>query len=132
MIVMKYIALTGILNSVISDLNDRRIKTIEIRSAHNLFCVLDMNVGNKIFLTDESSQDVAPGTIGLIAKVCELGTTMHRIYQGNDQFYEERETLVSRIQLQVCGSSRVRKVEKVGLGISMVVEADEILCYDAR
>ncbi|MDY6965552.1 MAG: DUF473 domain-containing protein [Halobacteriota archaeon] len=129
---MSYTSLTDILDSVINDLRDQRIKTIEIRSAHNLFSVLNMNVGDKIFLTSATPQDITCGTKGLIAKVIGLHTMMHRVYHGTEQFYEEREALVARIQLQLHGFGRVKSVEEIKLGKPTIVEADDVLYYEAR
>jgi len=128
---MSYTALTGILDSVLSDLKNHRLKTIELRSANNLISTLNIGVGDMIFLTKESSQDITCGTTGMIAKVSWLQTTMHRIYQGTEQFYEERETMVTRIQLQVHGFGRIRSIKEISVGKPTVVEAEELLYYEA-
>lgn len=129
---MSYNVLTDIFDSVIRDLREHRIKTIEIRSAHNLFSLLNVNIGDKIFLTSTTHQDIICGTTGVIAKVSGLQTTMHRVYRGSEQYYEEREALVSKIQLQVQGLGRVKRVEEIGLGKPTIVEADEVRYYEAR
>ena len=128
---MSYTTLTGILDSVLSDLKNHRLKTIELRSANNLISTLNIGVGDMVFLTKESSQDITCGTTGMIAKVNGLQTTMHRIYQGTEQFYEERETMVSRIQLQVHGFGRIRSIKEISIGKPTLVEAEELPYYEA-
>ncbi|MDY6864460.1 MAG: DUF473 domain-containing protein [Halobacteriota archaeon] len=129
---MSYTTLTGIMDSVLRDLKNQRLKTIELRSANNLISAMNIGVGDMVFLTKESSQDLTCGTTGMIAKVNGLQTTMHRVFQGNEYFYEERETMVTRIQLQAHGFGRIRSVKDISIGKPTVVEAEELRYYEAR
>jgi uncharacterized protein len=88
---MYHILLSGISHHVLSDLEHEKIKTIEIRSPHNFLSVLETDVGNVIFLTSTSREDVRPGTTGVIAKILEKQIAMHRVIQRIEMFYEEDE-----------------------------------------
>ncbi|HEX7627920.1 MAG TPA: DUF473 family protein, partial [Candidatus Methanoperedens sp.] len=76
---MRHILLSGISHHVLSDLEHEKIKTIEIRSPHNFLSVLETNVGDIIFITATSREDVRQGTMGLIAKIREKQVSMHKV-----------------------------------------------------
>ncbi|MEA1944903.1 MAG: DUF473 domain-containing protein [Euryarchaeota archaeon] len=129
---MKYIALTGISNHVMQDLKNRLLRTIEIRSPHNFFAILGVDIGDSIFLSPTSSNDVTTGTTGIIARVQRREISMHRVVQNNDFFYEEREAMMARIQLVAEGAGRVRRIIRSELGSAMVVDVEERPVYTAR
>ena len=129
---MRYILLSGISHHVLSDLEHEKIKTIEIRSPHNFLSVLETDVGDVIFLTATSQEDVRPGTTGLIAQIREKQVSMHRVIQKTPEFYEESEFQLARLQLQMRGRGRVRKAECCELGEATVVDADEVKFFEGR
>jgi len=129
---VQYIALTGITKQVISDLMDRKIRTLELRSAHNLYSLLQANAGDCVFITTTSKQDLVGGITGVIAKIRELQVTMHRVAHGIDSYYEEKETLFARVQLEFKGLGRIRKVQDLGIGKPVSVDAEEIRHFEAR
>ena len=129
---MEYVALTGISNDVVTDLKNHRLRTIEIRSPHNFFTALNLNVGENIFLTSTSTQDLTAGTKGIIVKLMQHQVSTHRIINGTDNFYEEREMTMIRIQLQSKCVARVRKVLSNQIGQITLVDAEEMSFYDAR
>lgn len=129
---MEYIALTGLSNHVIHDLRNRVLRTIEIRSPHNFFSILHVNVGDPVFLSSTSSNDITIGTTGIVAKVQRRDVSMHRVIQSSDLFYEEREVLMARVQLITEGVGRVRRIIRSELGGEMVVDVEERPVYAAR
>lgn len=129
---MRYIVLSGISHHVLGDLEHEKIKTIEIRSPHNFLSALEMNVGDKIFLTATSQEDVRPGTHGLIAKIREKSVSMHRVVQKTPDFYEEAEFQLARLQLEMKGHARVRRAECCKLGEATAVDADEVQFFEGR
>ena len=86
---MKYIVLSGISPDVIKKLEQDKIKTIEIRSPHNFLSAIETNLGDIIFLTTTSQDDIRAGTVGVIAKIIEKQVAMHRMIQKTEDFYEE-------------------------------------------
>lgn len=129
---MEYVALTGISHEVVTDLKNHGLRTIEIRSPHNFFTTLNLNVGENIFLTSTSTQDLTAGTKGIIVKLMQHQVSTHRIINGTDNFYEEREMTMIRIQLQSKCVARVRKVLSNQIGQITLVDAEEMSFYDAR
>ncbi len=124
--------LSGISHQVLKELEQDKIKTIEIRSPHNFLSALETDVGDVIFLTSTSQGDVRPGTTGVIAKILEKQIAMHRVIQRTEAFYEEAEVQIARLQLELKGHSRVRRAECCAMGEATVVEADEVLFFEGR
>jgi hypothetical protein len=63
--------------------------------------------------------------------VRQLDIIMHSVVQGNDLFYEERETQMARIQLIAEGAGRVQTVLHSELGGAMVADVEERPIYAA-
>lgn len=129
---MRYIVLSGISQQVLRSLENNKVKTIEIRSPHNFLSTLETNVGDVIFLTSTSLQDVGPGTTGIIAKINEKQIAMHRMVQRTEDFYEEAEVQIARLQIQMKGHARVRRAECCAIGEATVVDADEMKFFEGR
>lgn len=129
---MQYIVLSGISPHVLRDLEHNKIKTIEIRSPHNFLSALETSVDDVIFLTATSLGDVKPGTIGVIAKIREKQISMHRMIQRSEEFYEEAEVQMARLQLEIKGHARVRRAICCAVGEATVVDADEVLFFEGR
>jgi hypothetical protein len=129
---MRHIVLSGISHLVLKELEYDKIKTIEIRSPHNFLSVLETEVGDVIFLTPISLEDVRPGTTGVIAKIREKQISMQRMIQRTDMFHEEAEVQLARLQLEIKGHARVRRAEHFALGEAMAVDADEVLFFEGR
>ncbi|SNQ61861.1 DUF473 domain-containing protein [Candidatus Methanoperedens nitratireducens] len=129
---MRYVVLSGISQQVLKSLETNKVKTIEIRSPHNFLSALETNVGDVIFLTSTSLEDVRPGTTGIIAKINEKQISMHRMVQRTEDFYEEAEVQMARLQLQMKGHARVRRAECCAIGEATVVDADEMKFFEGR
>jgi len=129
---MRHILLSGISQHVLTDLEHEKIKTIEIRSPNNFLSVLETKVGDIIFLTSTSGEDVRAGTTGLIARIREKQVSMHRVIQKTPEFYEESEFQRARLQLEMKGHARVRRSECCELGKASVVDADEVRSFEGR
>ncbi|VVB96756.1 Uncharacterised protein [uncultured archaeon] len=129
---MQYVVLSGISHHVLKDLEHDKIKTIEIRSPHNFLSALETNVGDIIFLTPTSLEDVRPGTTGVFARIREKQIAMHRVIAKTEEFFEEAEVQMARLQLELKGHARVRRAECCALGEATVVDADEIKFFEGR
>jgi len=129
---MRHIVLSGISQQFLKELEQDKVKTIEIRSPHNFLSVLETDVADVIFLTPASLEDVRPGTTGVIAKIREKQISMQRVVQRTELYYEEAEVQLARLQLEIRGHARVRRAECCALGEATVVEADEILFFEGR
>ncbi|MCK5216686.1 MAG: DUF473 domain-containing protein [Methanosarcinales archaeon] len=129
---MKYMALTGISSQVLTDLQNNRIRSIEIHSPHNFFTIHDAKTGSLVFLTKTSYSDINTGTIGLIARINQRQIAIHRLVQSTDQIYEEYETYAARLQLEFRGIGRVRRIEQAAIGKPYIVEVDEVNYLEAK
>ncbi len=129
---MRHIVLSGISSRVLKELEFDKVKTIELRSPHNFLSALETDVGDTIFLTSTSQGDVRPGTTGIIAKIREKQISMHRLVQTTNEFIEEVEVQLARLQLEIRGHGRVRRAECCALGAATVVDADEVLFFEGR
>jgi len=129
---MNCIALTGISRQVLKDLMTNRLRTIEIRSPQNFFTIRAALPGDRIFLTEATFTDVVAGTSGLIALVKEVQTMTHRTVQSSDYYYEEIESQAARVQLQLLGLGRARRIVSFEPGQPLTLEVDEVRHCSAR
>jgi len=117
---------------VITELRNNHPLTIEVRSPHNFFAAYNANVGDFIFITHVSPEDLRGGSMGIVAKVLKHQVVTHRIVQSNDSFYEERETTMLRIQLEPRFVARVRRVTSNQICTATKVDVEEIPFFNAR
>ncbi len=109
-----------------------RVRTVEIRSPNNFMTLLNTKPGDKIFLTDASAPDILLGTNGLIASVMGIQMITHLVIQSSEDYFEEREAQVARVQLQLAGVGRVRRVTSFEVGEPLELEVDPVKYCDAR
>ena len=129
---MIYIALTGLARHVMKELTASKVRTVEIRSPNNFFTLLNVQPGDRVFLTESSAPDIVPGTGGLIAAIRALQIITHRTVQSSEDYYEEREAQAARAQLQLVGVGRVRKITNFEPGTPLMLDVDEVRYCDAR
>jgi len=120
-IMMRCIALTGMSNHVINDLKNRLLRTIEIRSPHNFAGVLHLDVGDPVFVSSTSPNDITAGTTGLVARLGRRDISIHR-----------REAMMARVQLVAECSGRVQRIIESELGSALVVDVEERPVYAAQ
>ena len=129
---MQSIALTGLSSQVLRNLQENHIKTIEIRSPHNFISVNVTNVGDFVFLTRTSISDITNGTIGLIARITQRQIAIQRVMQHTADIFEEYEIFTARLQVELQGMGRVRKVGDIMVGKPCLVEVDRVTYLEAK
>jgi len=130
---MRHLALTGISKESIDDLMKKRIRTFELRSAHNIPAVLDARVGEEVFVTDTSRHDLEIGTTGILARVRDKEVSMQKVSHRIGDFYEEREIMSARVQLELRERTcRLRGIEDEGPGRALAVETAEVCHFEGR
>ena len=129
---MKIAAITGLTQESLTDFRRRRIRTFEIRSAHNLLAFSEIGPGDKVFITDVALPDLVPGLCGCIAIVKGVDIRMHRMTYTSQANVEERETLSGRIQLILHSTGKVREVYPVEVYKPIYVDAIEVAMCEAR
>ena len=114
------------------NLEQNKVKTIEIRSPHNFLSAIETQAGDIIFLTTTSMEDVGVGTKGYIAKILEKQVSMHRIIHQTDELFEEAEVQMARLKLEMKGHARVRRSISLAMGEPIIVDADEVQFFEGR
>ena len=129
---MAYITITGLHKGSLDDLLSNNLKTLEIRSPHNFFSLIEVDVGTEVFLTTSSLHDLNKGTIGIMAEIVAKTVSMHRVFQGIEGFFEEHETLMARIQVRPINYGRIVEVKSNIVGKAVLVEIHPVTSFDAR
>lgn len=129
---MKCLVLTGISREVLDDLMRRRIRTIELRSAHNIATALKAELGDCIFLTNAKTFDVDRGSVGIIAIVNGKEVYSHSLMFSTPTMIQESEMTVVRLKLDVKGLGRVIRVYNVGVLDTTEADVVEVSYFDAR
>jgi len=130
---MRHLALTGISKDRIDDLVRKRVRTFELRSAHNISIVFEARVGDEIFVTDASRHDLSVGTTAVLARVRDKTISMQKVSHRIGDFYEEREVMAARIQLELREHTcRLRAIEDEGPGKLVTVDTAEVCHYEGR
>jgi len=127
---MEYVALTSISPSIIRELMNYRIRSMELRSDNNMFSMMVINTGDCVFITDRSIHDLVPGSRGVIARVRSKESTFHRSLHYVDGITEERETFSIRAQFEFVGLARVRRIIRNEFGSPVIVDAEPLPYYE--
>jgi len=129
---MRCYVLTGISRCILEDIVKRHIRTIELRSAHNVATALRVDVGGCVFLTSSKLYDIDRGTLGIIAEVSGKEVLSHSIVFASDKHIEECEMTVVRLRVTPKGMGRIINVYKSGILDSVEADIVEISYFDAR
>jgi hypothetical protein len=129
---MKCYVLTGISRIILEDIVKRSIRTIELRSAHNVATALNVDVGECILLTSSRQYDIDKGTIGIIAEVSEKEVFSHSIVFASDRYIEESEMTVVRLKVTPKGVGRVTSVYNAGILDACRADVVEVSYFNAR
>lgn len=129
---MRCLVLTGISKDVLEDLIRRRIRTIELRSAHNIATAMKADVGDCVFLTNAKTFDVDRGTVGIIAIVSGKEVYSHSLMFSTPTMIQECEMTVVRLKLDVKGFGRVVRVYNTGILDTTEADVVEVSYFDAR
>ncbi len=84
---------------------------------------MDINIGDLLFITAKSKEDIKRGDEGYIARVRSKQISAQRIVQF--EIFEEHETIVGRVQLEIMGNGRVIGIEDRGFGRELIVQVRE-------
>jgi len=124
--------LTGISRKPIDEIVRRYIRTIELRSAHNVATALRVELGNCVFLTPAKLSDLGRGCIGIISEVTGKEVQSHSVFFATTRYFEENEMTVVRLKLEPKGLGRIVKVYNIGILDTTEAEVVEVSYFDAR
>ncbi len=131
-VLMECYVLTGINRKVLEELIRRHIRTLEIRSAHNVATALSVNVGGCVFITPAKLHDLERGVWGLVAEVTGKEVMSHSIVFSTEGYLEESEMTVVRLRLTPRCMGRVKRIQGSGILEKTVAEVVELSHFDAR
>lgn len=129
---MKCYVLTGISRKTIDEIVRRYIRTIELRSAHNVATALRVELGNCVFLTPAKLSDLGRGCIGIISEVTGKEVQSHSVFFATTRYFEENEMTVVRLKLEPKGLGKIVKVYNIGILDTTEAEVVEVSYFDAR
>jgi len=124
--------LTGISRTILEDIVKRHIRTVKLRSAHNVATAMRVEVGGCVFLTSSKLYDIDRGSVGIIAEVNGKEVLSHSIVFASDKHIEECEMTVVRLRMTPKGVGRVISVYKAGILDSVEADIVEMSYFDAR
>jgi len=127
---MKCLVITGVSKRTLEDIVRRTIKTIELRSAHNVVTAFKAVEGSNVFLTTSKLHDIDKGTIGIIAEVVKKEITSHSLIFASE--VQESEMTVIRLRLNVKGLGRIVKVYNTDIIGITEAEVIEVNYFNAR
>ncbi len=129
---MRCLVITGVSKRTLDELMRRIVRTIELRSAHNVATALKAEVGDKVLLTTSKLHDVDKGTVGIIAEVVGKEVISHSLVFASESMIQESEMTVVRLKLDVRGVGRIVKLYNVGILDTTEADVVEISYFDAR
>ncbi len=112
---MQVFGLTGISKQVIDDLIENGVRTVELRSSHNLASAARVKPGDLIFITRHSRDDLMPGIEGVMARVVAKEFALRRVGIYSRGEVEEQEVEVARLKLEMVTVCRAAKAEGYGI-----------------
>ncbi len=129
---MRCFVLTGISRAVIEEIMRGNVRTIELRSAHNVATALRVNIGDYVFLTPAKSHDIARGVSGLIAEVTGKEVMSQSIFYSSPHYIEESEMTVVRLRISPKALGRIIRIKPFELLESCEAEIVEMTIFDAK
>ncbi len=118
-------ALTCISQRVFKELLFEGIKTIELRSAHNINSIAHVTVGEPVFITCKAEEDITRETEGIIAVVRNLSVGNRR----DDGNHDEYEITAARVQLERHSVAKIKDAVKPGFGKEVTVDIEQRRYY---
>jgi len=128
---MKCYSFTGISRSVIDALLRREIRSIELRSAHNVATALKAEIGGCVLLTPARLSDLGKGITGIIAEIMGKEVMSHSLFFTSGSYFEENEMTTVRLILRPKGFGRIVSVVNTGILDTTVAEVVSISHFDA-
>lgn len=129
---MRCLVITGVSKRTLDELMRRIVRTIELRSAHNVATALKAEVGDKVLLTTSRLHDVDRGTIGIIAEVVGKEVLSHSLVFASESMIQESEMTVVRLKLDVKGVGKIVKLYNAGILDTTEADVVEVSYFDAR
>ncbi|MEM2120005.1 MAG: DUF473 domain-containing protein [Archaeoglobaceae archaeon] len=128
---MRCYVFSGIAKVVLEDIMRRNIRTIELRSAHNVATALRVNLGDCVFLTYSKTRDLDRGVGGLIAEVSGKEVVHQSLFYASPHYVEESEMAVVRLKLNPKGIGRIIQIRTGDILDAIEAEVVEVTTFSA-
>ncbi|MBN1785721.1 MAG: DUF473 family protein [Candidatus Methanofastidiosa archaeon] len=117
--------LTCINPRVFRELISEGIKTMVLRSAHNINTILKTTLGEPIFITCRSEDDITRETEGIIAVVKNISIFNSRQTFDNDEY----EITSARVQFELINVAKVKDITRNETDKRLSVDIDRVTYY---
>ncbi len=128
---IKCYVLTGISRRVIDALLKREIRSVELRSAHNVATAIKAEIGSCVLLTPARLCDLGKGVTGIVAEVTGKEVMSHSLFFASGTYMEESEMTAVRLMLRPRGFGRIAAVHNTGILDTTVAEVVYMKHFDA-
>ncbi|MEM0350224.1 MAG: DUF473 domain-containing protein [Archaeoglobaceae archaeon] len=128
---MRCYVFSGIAKGIIEEIVRRNIRTIELRSAHNVATALKVSLGDCVFLTYSKIRDLERGVSGVIAEVNGKEVVHQSLFYSSPHYIEESEMTVVRLKLNPKGVGRIIQIRTGDVLDAIEAEVVEITNFRA-
>lgn len=128
---MKCYVFSGIAKGVLEDILRRNIRTIELRSAHNVATAIRVNLGDCVFLTYSKTRDLERGISGIIAEVSGKEVIHQSLFYSSPHYIEESEIAVVRLRINPKGVGRIIQIRAGDILDAIEAEVVELTTFTA-
>jgi len=128
---MRCYVLSGMARGIIEDIMRGNVRTIELRSAHNIATALRVNLGDCVFLTYSKTSDLTRGVSGIIAEVAGKEVVRQSLFYSSPHYIEESEMAVVRLRLNPRGVGRIIQIKSGELLEPIEAEVVEVTHFTA-
>jgi hypothetical protein len=128
---MRCYVLSGMARGIIEDIMRGNVRTIELRSAHNIATALRVNLGECVFLTYSKTSDLTRGVSGIIAEVTGKEVVRQSLFYSSPHYIEESEMAVVRLRLNPKGVGRIIQIKSGELLEPIEAEVVEVTHFTA-
>ncbi|HPR42050.1 MAG TPA: DUF473 family protein [Candidatus Methanofastidiosa archaeon] len=117
--------LTCITPRTLRELISEGLKTMVIKSAHNINTLLKTTVNEPIFITSRSEDDITRETEGVIAVVKNMSLYNNRQSLDNDEY----EITTARVQFELINVAKVKDITRSVEDKRLNVDIDRVTYY---
>lgn len=117
--------LTCITPRVFRELISEGIKTMVLKSAHNINTLIKANPSESIFITCRAEDDITRETEGIIAEIENISIYNSRQSMENDEY----ETTCVRVQFKLINVAKVKDITRNEEDKRLTVDIDRVTYY---
>ena len=117
--------LTCITPRTLRELVTEGLKTMVLKSAHNINTLIKSNMNEPIFITSRSEDDITRETEGIIATIKNVSLYNNRQSMDNDEY----EITTARVQFELINVAKVKDITRSVEDKRLNVDIDKVTFY---